>query len=193
MNPHFLPDPTSLRTWLADNHETADFLWVGLYRKSTGQPSLTWPELVDEVLCFGWIDGVRRRVDAERYAIRISPRKPRSTWSNINVARMEALIAEGRVAPAGLAAYERRDPERTGIYSFEREARNLPEALLAELKADAAAWAFWQAQPPGYRRTATAWILSAKREATRRRRLATLVADSAAGQRIGPLRRADGR
>jgi uncharacterized protein YdeI (YjbR/CyaY-like superfamily) len=145
---------------------------------------------VDEALCYGWIDGVRRSVDADRYTIRFTPRQPRSTWSAVNIARVAELTAEGRMAPAGLAAFAARSEARSGIYSYEQRAdAALDPAEEATFQADAAAWAFFQAQPPGYRRTATWWVISAKQAATRQRRLATLIADSAAGRTLAHLTR----
>ncbi|MEJ2219122.1 MAG: YdeI/OmpD-associated family protein [Gemmatimonadota bacterium] len=160
-----------------------------LHKKASGRPSITWPELVDELLCFGWIDGVRRSVDDVSYTIRVTPRKPKSIWSDKNTQRVQELTDEGRMTPAGLAAFDRRDPERAGVYSFEGDEPRLGERYEAELRANQAAWEFFQSQPPSYRKTATAWVVSARREETRRRRLATLIEDSANGLRIGPLRR----
>jgi len=188
-SPEFFPEPGDFRRWLEKHHRTRDELWVGYWKKATGKPSMTWPESVDEALCFGWIDGLRKSIDAEAYMIRFTPRRPRSNWSLVNIARVAVLTDEGRMAPAGLDAYEARDPERSGVYSFERdEARFTPEQKRA-LEANAEAWAFWKAQPPGYRKQATAWVTSAKREETRARRLSRLIEDSAQGLRIGPLRR----
>ena len=165
-------------------------LVVGFHKRATGKPSMTWPESVDEALCFGWIDGVRRSVDGERYTIRFSPRRPRSIWSNKNVARMKQLIAARKVKPAGLAAYEARSKDRSGVYSFEqRKALALSPAQQRELAANRAAAAFFAAQPPWYQRACVHWIVSAKREETRASRLATLIADSAAGRTIKPLTR----
>jgi len=189
VNLTFFATPADLRRWLEAHHGDAEELWVGLYKKASGRPSITWPQLVDELLCFGWIDGLRRSVDDVSYAIRITPRKPTSIWSDKNTERVGQLIDQGRMTPAGRAAFERRDPERSGVYSFEGEEPELGEAYEAELRANPAAWAFFQSQPPSYRKTATAWVVSAKREDTRRRRLATLIQDSANGLRIGPLRR----
>jgi uncharacterized protein YdeI (YjbR/CyaY-like superfamily) len=167
-------------------------LWVGFHKKATGRPSLTWPESVDEALCFGWIDGLRKSIDADSYMIRFTPRRPGSTWSLVNSRRARALIEEGRMQPAGLAAFKARDPVKSGTYSFEqRSAAALDAESEARFMADRAAWRFFQAQPAGYRRTAIFWVVSARREETRARRLATLIADSAAGQRLGLLRRTE--
>ena len=190
MDPSFFPTPEDFRAWLEANHESETELWVGLYKVGTGRPSITWPESVDEALCFGWIDGLRRKLDEESYVIRFTPRKPTSNWSAKNITRIEELIAEGRVRPAGRKLYEARDPDKSRVYSFERrkEAKLLPEQE-ARLRANEAAWEFFQAQPPWYRRTAIHWVISAKRESTRERRLDTLIEDSAAGRKIAPLRR----
>ncbi len=156
---------------------------------------MTWPESVDEALCVGWIDGVRRTVDERSYAIRFTPRRPGSTWSLINVRKMAELTRQRRVRAAGRRAFERRKPDKTGVYSFERRRKaRLPAGYRARLKAHLPAWTFYQSQPPWYRRTTTWWIVSATKEETRMKRLDTLIADSAAGRRIGPLaRRAPGR
>ena len=152
---------------------------------------MTWPESVDEALCFGWIDGVRRRIDNDSYSIRFTPRRPRSIWSAVNVRRVEALTAAGLMAPAGIRAFAARTPERTGIYSFEqRKKAKLSPADAKRFRAEPDAWRFFQAQPAGYRHVATWWVVSAKQAATRERRLTTLIADSAAGRRIKLLTRA---
>jgi uncharacterized protein YdeI (YjbR/CyaY-like superfamily) len=185
-DPIWFPSPEAFRAWLAAHHATEREVVVGYWKKGTGKPSLTWPESVDEALCFGWIDGVRHGVDEERYTIRFTPRKPTSIWSAVNVARVEALRSEGRMQPSGEAAYARRTAERTAVYAFERAEASLG-AYEVDLQANAAAWAFWTAQPAGYRKTATWWVISAKKEETRRSRLATLIADSAAGRRLAQL------
>ncbi|HEU4630291.1 MAG TPA: YdeI/OmpD-associated family protein [Gemmatimonadaceae bacterium] len=185
MEPVYFPTAADFRAWLEAHHATATELLVGFHRKGSGVPSLTWPESVDEALCFGWIDGVRRSVDVTRYCIRFTPRKPRSTWSAVNVARVAELVREGRMRPAGLAAFERRAPERTGTYSYERRADAVFDPPLERhFRASSAAWDFFQAQPAGYRRLMTFWVMSAKQPATRERRLARLIEASAAGQRI---------
>lgn len=163
---------------------------MGFHKRHTGKPSLTWPEAVDEALCFGWIDGVRRRVDDGRYTIRFTPRKPGSTWSAVNLKRVRALQRAGRMRPAGLRVYRQRDRRKSGLYSFEQRRRaRLPPALARQFRAHAAAWTYFRSQPPWYRRTATFWVVSARREATRRRRLELLLAHSARGRRIPPLAR----
>ena len=187
MGPIYFATPAELRAWLEANHETAPELIVGFHRRETGRPSVIWPQVVDEALCVGWIDGIRRRVDDERFTIRLTPRRPGSIWSAVNIANVERLMAEGRMTPAGLAAYDRRDEARSRVYAYERGTAELPEAYETQLRADLAAWTFWEAQPPGYRRLAAWWVLSAKRAETRERRFARLLADSAGGRRLGAL------
>ena len=185
LQPHdvaWFASPGELRAWLFDHHETAAELWVGMRPKSSGLPTLAWEQVVDEVLCAGWIDSVRMPVDGGS-CIRITPRRPRSIWSARNVERVEALRAEGRMFPAGEAAFALRKPDRTGVYSFEREWA-LDGAAESALRADPAGFAFWEAQPRSYRRAASSWILSAKRPETRARRLDKVVAGCAAGERL---------
>jgi uncharacterized protein YdeI (YjbR/CyaY-like superfamily) len=190
MKPRFFATPADFRAWLEKHHETEKELLVGFHKKGTGRASITWPESVDEALCFGWIDGVRRSLDAGAYTIRFTPRRPTSIWSAVNVARVEQLTKLGRMRPAGLRAFAARTPERTGVYAFERyEAAKLTKAQEKLLRANREAAAFFEAQPPWYRRTAIHYVASAKREETRQRRLERLIADSAAGRRIGPLQR----
>ena len=188
MDPTFFATPVDFRDWLAAHHATADELWVGFYKKGSGRPSITWPESVDEALCYGWIDGLRRRLDDERYVIRFTPRRRGGIWSEVNTRRADELIAAGQMQPAGLAAYEARDPDKSQFYTYEARHQPLAPAYEAEFRADADAWAYWAAQPPHYRRGATHWVMSAKREETRRRRLATLIADSAVGRWIALYR-----
>jgi uncharacterized protein YdeI (YjbR/CyaY-like superfamily) len=180
---HF-PGPAAFRRWLEAHHARSTELWVGFHNKASGLGGLSYAEALDEALCFGWIDGVRRKVDQDSYTNRFTPRKRGSIWSNVNVRHAERLVAEGRLRPAGLAAFEARLASRTGVYSFERRPERLPPGLERRLRASAAAWAFWSVQPPGYRRVATWWVVSAKQEETRERRLARLLADSAAGRRL---------
>jgi uncharacterized protein YdeI (YjbR/CyaY-like superfamily) len=198
--PTFFETPEALRAWIVVNHASADELWVGFHKKATGRPSITWPELVDELLCFGWIDGLRKSIDDERWMIRITPRRSRSSWSDVNQQRFAALSEQGRVAPGGFEAYRRwkdsaagraaaaadRNPEGSGEV---RSDEGFPVEFDRRLRARPDAWEFFQAQPAGYRRTATRWVMSAKREETRLRRLETMIADSAAGLRIKELRR----
>ena len=189
MQPRFFASPDEFRAWLEANHDSEREVVVGFHKKHTGLPSLTWTESVREALCFGWIDGVRRRIDDDSYSIRFTPRKPGSNWSVVNVRHVEELTRAGRMHPAGLEAFEARTPEKTGVYTYE----NRHEAKLSleheeQLQANERAWEFFQAQPPGYRQTAIFWVVSAKREETRARRLATLIDDSAHHRRIGLFR-----
>ena len=190
VQPTFFPAPASFRAWLEENHERAPELWVGFHKKATGKPSITWPEAVGEALCFGWIDGIRRSLGDESYMIRFTPRKPRSTWSAVNIARAKELVAEGRMRPAGLAAFEARSDDRSAIYSYEqRHAAKLAPDEEREFRANERAWTFFEAQPPSYRKTALWWVVSAKREETRTRRLRTLIEDSANGRKLRHLSR----
>ena len=188
--PVFLDGPDALRQWFEANARTAPELLLGLRKvERPGVPApLSWAQAVDEALCVGWIDGVRRTV-AGGYSIRLTPRRRGSTWSAANVARVSALAAEGRMRPDGLAAFERRDPAKVAIYSYENRHRGLDAASEAVVRGNPGAWAFFSAQPPSYRNTAAYWVMSAKQDATRERRLARLVEDSAAGRKITPLRR----
>jgi uncharacterized protein YdeI (YjbR/CyaY-like superfamily) len=190
LKPRFFATGEAFREWLEKNHATRRELLVGFWKRGTGRPSLTWPESVDEALGFGWIDGVRKRIDEESYTIRFTPRQARSAWSRVNVERMAVLEREGRVAPAGRAAFARRSEERSGTYSYEqRAAAKLDADSERRFRAARAAWKWFKAQPPGYRTTATFWVVSAKREETRRRRLEQLIECSAAGRAIPPLER----
>ncbi|HUP55691.1 MAG TPA: YdeI/OmpD-associated family protein [Methylomirabilota bacterium] len=185
----FFATPEDLRDWFDANHETADELWLGYYRKSTGRASVDWSQAVDEALCVGWIDGIRRSVDDTSHVQRFTPRRKGSTWSAINVAKVAELTKAGRMRPAGLAAFEARTAANTAIYSYERGAAAFTPEQEARLRANAAAWADWDARPPSYKRAVTHWVTSAKGEATRDRRLEVLIADSAAGRNVGPMRR----
>ena len=184
MDPIFFASPAEFGAWLAENHASASELWVGFWKKHTGQPALTWPQSVDEALCYGWIDGVRKSVDADRYVIRFSPRKARSGWSEVNLKRMGELIEAGLVRPAGMAAYEARDVEKTRSYSYENRTQPLEPDLEERFRANPEAWAFFSTQPPGYQRMATWFVMSGKQPATRLRRLTTLIAVSQARRRI---------
>jgi uncharacterized protein YdeI (YjbR/CyaY-like superfamily) len=190
MEPTFFATPAEFRAWLERHHDSATELLVGFHKRGSGRPSMTWQESVDQALCFGWIDGVRRRIDDTSYSIRFTPRKPRSTWSAVNVKRMKELIEQGLVAPAGMAAFERRADDRTAIYSYEqRHSAQLEADQQQRLEADGKAHAFFESQPPSYRRAAIHWVTSAKRPETRERRLAQLIECSAAGELVPPLRR----
>ncbi len=181
--------PAEFHVWLEKNHASSTELQVGLYKKAASKTGITYQEAVDEALCFGWIDGIVRRLDAESYTHRFTPRKPRSIWSRVNVAHAKRLIAAGKMHAAGMAAFAARDTAKTGTYSFERKTPpKLTAAQARQFRANQAAWAFFSAQAPWYRRTALHLVVSAKQEATRVRRLKQLIADSAAGRRIGELR-----
>lgn len=194
MRTSFFETPEDFRRWLQRHHKSATELWVGFYKKATGRPSMTWPESVDEALCFGWIDGIRKRLDEDSYVIRFTPRKHDSTWSTVNTRKAEALIRARRMQPAGRRAFEARDPVRSGVYSFEqREHAKLTPEQEQQFRSNKRAWAFFAAQPPGYRKIALFYVTSAKQETTRARRLKILIDDSAAGQRIGLLRRPTGK
>lgn len=184
MDPRFFPTSAAFRKWLAANHAKSKELWVGFYKKGSGKPSITWPESVDEALCFGWIDGIRKSVDEESYKIRFTPRKPGSVWSAINIRNVERLIKEKRMQPAGLKAFEFRKENRSGIYSYEQRSAELVEPYLGTLKRNKAAWKFFAAQPPGYRKMMNWFIVSAKLEETRLKRLAILIEASGKGQRL---------
>lgn len=190
MKPRFFATPKSFRSWLEKYHATRSELLVGFYKRATGKRSITWPESVDEALCFGWIDGIRRSLSVEAYSIRFTPRRARSIWSAVNVARVRELDKLGKMTPAGARAFAARTPERTGVYSFERNAAaKLTKYEAAELERNAKAAAFFSAQAPWYRRTAIHWLISAKRAETRERRLGQLIAHSAKGETIPPLTR----
>jgi len=184
MKPVFFKTAADFRRWLAAHHATETELLVGFYRKSSGQAGITYKEAVDEALCYGWIDGVKRRVDDQRYTHRFTPRTAQSTWSVVNTRRVAELIALKRMARPGLAAFQRRDPEKTKTYSFENRPSVFDPALEREFKKDEAAWTFFNAQPPGYRRLMTFFVMSAKQPETRQRRLAMLVKTSAEGKRM---------
>lgn len=189
--PSFFPTPAELRAWFETHADTEKELLVGFYRKGSGRPSITWAESVDQALCFGWIDGVRRTIDEESYCNRFTPRRPNSNWSDVNVRRMKELIAQRLVQPAGLAAFERRprgsdgDGELSSRYSYERKTAALTREYEKKLKANRKAWTFFQAQPPGYRRLMAFYVLDAKKEETRLKRLERLIEESAAGRRVG--------
>jgi uncharacterized protein YdeI (YjbR/CyaY-like superfamily) len=185
----FFATAAAFARWLRRNHARASELWVGYYKKETGRPSLTWPESVREALRFGWIDGLRKSIDAESYRIRFTPRRRTSSWSAVNIRMAGELIAEGRMEGAGLAAFEARREDRSRVYTYEQGDTSAEDRVEVELKRHRAAWAFFRSQPPWYRRTSARWVMSAKRDDTRRRRLASLIADSSAARTIRPLTR----
>ena len=174
----YFTSPDAFRAWLDDHHADAGALWVGFWKKGTGRPSLTWPESVDEALCYGWIDGIRRRIDDEAYVIRFTPRRKGSTWSLRNLDRYAVLQSEGRIRDAGREAWARRIEAKTGTYSFERKTpARLPEGFENRLRAIPGIWEAWEAFTPSHRRRVAHWLASAKREDTRLRRLEKLIGD----------------
>lgn len=184
----FFATPARFRAWLEKNHAKARELYVGFYRKDSGKPSITWPESVDEALAFGWIDGVRKRIDDESYVIRFTPRRASSKWSRINIARVAELTKLGRMAAAGLTVFEARDPEKAK-YSYEEQPAELDPRFEKTFRANTKAWAFFTSTPPGYRKLITNWVMDAKKEETRERRLAQLIEHSAKGERVGLLKK----
>ncbi len=192
-SPTFFATPAAFRAWLEEHHATATEVIAGFYKKGSRRASITWPEAVDEALRFGWIDSVRRGLDETSYTNRFTPRRPSSNWSNVNIRRVAELEDEGRMTPAGLAAFARRKPERSGVYSAEQpEDISLPPDCETALRAETAAWDWFHAQPRTYRRAVIWWLISAKQDATRRRRLQTLIECSAAGRTAPPFTRRPG-
>jgi len=189
-SPRFFASPFAWRQWLELHHADTGELWVGLYKRNSGRPSITWPEAVDGALCFGWIDGIRKSIDDVSYKIRLTPRKPRSVWSVVNVKRATELAAHGLMHYTGLKAFQKREGNRTEMYSYEQRKRaKLPAGYDRRLRANPAAWAFFKAQAPGYQRVSSWWVISAKKEETRLKRLAVLIEDSEHQQKIGLLTR----
>jgi uncharacterized protein YdeI (YjbR/CyaY-like superfamily) len=187
MKPRFFISPAQFHQWLAKNHDRSTELLVGFQKKTSGKKSITYPEALDEALCFGWIDGVRKSLDDTSYTIRFTPRKSRSIWSLVNVRHVERLKKEDRMEPAGLRAFTLREAKRTGIYSFESAPRELSPEFQDKFRTNKKAWAFFENQPPYFRKTAAFWVMSARKEETRLRRLKQLVASSAKGERVGVL------
>jgi len=183
-NVTYFKTPADLRKWFKKNHQKAEELWVGYYKKGSGHASVTWPESVDEALCVGWIDGIRKSVDADRYVIRFTPRRKGSIWSAVNMRRIKALIEEERVLPAGLKAYGARLENKSGIYAYEQRRDRLEEPYASELKKHKKAWEFFEAQPPSYRKTLGWWVVNAKKEETRQARLKILIDASEKGKRL---------
>jgi uncharacterized protein YdeI (YjbR/CyaY-like superfamily) len=184
----FFSGPQEFRAWLEANHDRETELWMGLRKKHVPDRGLTWADAVVEALCFGWIDSVAQRIDEDSTRQRWTPRKPSSNWSAINIASVERLIAEGRIRPAGLAAYAQRREDRSGVYAYENRDRELPEEYAARLAADPAASAFWAQATASYRKVVTNWVLTAKQEATRDKRMTQLLEDCAAGRLVPPQR-----
>jgi uncharacterized protein YdeI (YjbR/CyaY-like superfamily) len=190
VKPKFFKSPNDLQKWFANHHATKTELLVGYYKKDSGKKSITWPESVDEALCVGWIDGIRRRVDDLSYTIRFTPRRARSVWSAVNIRRVQELIAQARMQPEGLKAFAARKEYRSGIYSYEQRPQDLPAPYAKQLRKNKAAWEFFHAQAPSYRKAATWWLLSAKKEETRLKRLEQLIEHSSHQQSISQFLRA---
>jgi uncharacterized protein YdeI (YjbR/CyaY-like superfamily) len=184
VKPTFFATPAAFRAWLKKHHKAADELLVGFYRKDCGKPSITWPESVDEALCFGWIDGIRKKVTDEAYTIRFTPRRAGSNWSAINIAKVEELTKEKRMQAAGLAAFAKRTEAKSRIYSYERVSGAIEKSLEKKFKANKKAWAFFEAQPPYYRKVMIGWVNGAKQEETRLRRLDKLMTACESGKRF---------
>jgi uncharacterized protein YdeI (YjbR/CyaY-like superfamily) len=184
LNPKFFRTSRDFESWLEKNHTTSTELWVGFYKRDSGKPSITWPDSVDQALCFGWIDGIRKRVDEISYQIRFTPRRHGSIWSAINIKRAEELAKQERMRPAGLKAFAARIDNRSGIYSYEQRTTELAEPYATHLKKNKAAWSFFEKQPPSYQKMIGWWIVSGKKEQTRMARLAKLISESAKGKRL---------
>ena len=181
--PAYFATEADFRRWLHANHETAPELLVGFWKKSTGKPSIDWPQARDQALCFGWIDGIRKSLGDDAYTIRFTPRRKGSIWSKVNVARYEALTAAGQMTAEGVRAYEE-NKHKSGLYSYEKPLASLAAEEEGQLRGNPSAWAYWEAQPPGYRKVVLNWVTTAKRPETRAKRLSTLIEDCAAGRRI---------
>lgn len=181
----YFKTPDDFRQWLAANHAREKELLVGFYKKSSGRPSITWEESVDQALCYGWIDGIRKRVDDVSYTIRFTPRKASSIWSAVNIRRVSELSRLGLMQPAGLLAFEKRNPKKSGVYAYENQIQKLDAASEKLFRAKRSAWKFFRAQAPSYQKVASRWVMSAKQAETKSKRLATLIADSETGKRLG--------
>jgi uncharacterized protein YdeI (YjbR/CyaY-like superfamily) len=187
VHPTFFSNQLEFRKWLEKNHEKEAELYVGFYKVDSGKPSMTWSESVDEALCFGWIDAVRKSIDKESYFIRFTKRKPKSIWSAVNIKKIEELTKQGRMTPAGIAAFNLREESRSKIYSYEKQSVKLSDDFEARFRANEKAWSFFQSLPPSYHKPAINWVMSAKQETTRVKRLEELITDSEAGRKIKML------
>lgn len=187
IQPIFFENASIFREWLGKNHQTETFLYVGYYKVNSGKTCMTWSESVDEALCFGWIDSVRKSLDSESYCNRFTPRKRNSIWSAVNIKKVEELTEKGLMQPAGFAAFALRKEHKSKIYAYEQENVQFSEEFEQQFKENETAWAFFQSLPASYQKTATNWVMSAKQATTQTKRLAELIADSAAGQRIKSL------
>ena len=181
MAPIFFANQSDFRKWLQKNHKKETELSVGFYKVDSGKPSMTWPQSVDEALCFGWIDGVRKSIDKESYQIRFTPRKPASIWSAINIEKIKALTKRGLIQPAGLTSFEKRKESRSKIYSYEKDEAEFPKDFIEKFKANKKAWKYFQSLAPSYKKVSTHWVNSAKQEPTRIKRLNELISDSESG------------
>ena len=184
IKPRFFRSAAEFRRWLEKHHASVDELWIGFWKKASGRKGLTYVEAVDESLCYGWIDGLKKRFDGDAFMHRFTPRRPRSIWSAINIRKAEALKKVGRMMEPGLRAFALLDPKRTQVYSFENRERKLAPAYEKRFRANRKAWEFFAAQPPGYRRLCAFYVMSAKKEETREKRLARVIADSASRKRL---------
>lgn len=180
----FFRSSDDFRRWLEKNHDKAVELWIGFYRKDSGKGGMTYHEALDEALCFGWIDGIRKKLDDVSFTNRFTPRKPRSIWSNVNIAHVERLTRTGRMHPSGTAAFKAKEDSRSGVYSFERETAELDPEMKRRFQRNKAAWTYFESAPPYYRRIAAWWIISARRNETREKRLAVLIQCSAKATRL---------
>lgn len=188
MEPIFFANPAELRAWFEAHHDQLHEQWIGYYKKDSGRPSITWPESVDAALCFGWIDGVRKSIDAESYKIRFTPRKPGSIWSAVNIKRVGELTAMGLMHPNGLKAFDARQESKSAVYSHEQqETPQFDSESIALFQANEAAWAYFQKSAPSYQKAAIWWVISAKKDETRAKRLRQLIDDSQAGRTVPPL------
>ncbi len=187
VQPVFFATQSDFRSWLTENHDKVSVLFVGYYKISSGKPSMTWSESVDQALCFGWIDGVRQSIDKESYFIRFTPRKPKSIWSAINIKKIEVLTANGLMKPAGFTAFAWRTDSQSKIYAYENEPLLLTDNFENTFKLNQKAWSFFQTMPQSYKKTAVKWVMSARQESTREKRLQELIMDCEAGRKIKSL------
>lgn len=191
MKPKFFKKPLDFNKWLAQNHDKKEELIVGYYKVGTGKPSITWPESVQEALCYGWIDGIRKKYDEDSYTIRFTPRRPKSIWSAVNIAYVKQLIKDKRMQPAGLAAFKRRTDNNSSIYSFEQNPEDikLSKEFEQQFRKNKKGWTYFEKAAPSYRKGAIWWVMSAKREETMQKRLSELIKDSETGLKVKHLRR----
>lgn len=187
MKPTFFPNPLKFREWLKKNHDKETELLVGFYKVTSAKESITWSQSVDEALCFGWIDGIRKSIDEESYTIRFTPRKPTSNWSAINIKKIEELSKKGLMHPKGIEAFKKRKAEKSGIYTYEKQPVELDKTFEKTFKANKTAWKYFQSMAPSYRKTTISWVMQAKQEATRLRRLQNLIKDCEAGRKLKSL------